>query len=197
MLCVFTCFWDSGLFQTLTPQGEPSRGSLQNKSCLKTYRRFFVRSGLCLNHRMKVEMTGRDKGCGRCTVLRAAALLSRSYAIVRGAHAHAIPGRRSEKFWCNFDESGCNTTATDCNSRREIAVDCTGLHRIALDCTCGQLRQKIKREKTRPEEKYPAPIFLPPSFCLQSGTGVPPPGGTSWREKTARRVDNGKLSIIP
>jgi len=49
LLCVFTCFWDSRLFQTLALQGEPARGSLQNKSCLKTYRRFFVRSGMCLN----------------------------------------------------------------------------------------------------------------------------------------------------
>jgi len=49
LLCVFICFWDSWLFQTLAPQGEPAAGRLQNKSCLKTYRRFFVRSGMCLN----------------------------------------------------------------------------------------------------------------------------------------------------
>jgi hypothetical protein len=49
LLCVFTRFWDSWLFQTLAPQGEPARGRLKNKSCLKTYRRFFVRSGMCLN----------------------------------------------------------------------------------------------------------------------------------------------------
>src|ERR1022692_3993283 len=46
LLCVFTCFWDSWLFQTLAPQGEPARGKLKNKSYLKTYRRFFVRSGM-------------------------------------------------------------------------------------------------------------------------------------------------------
>src|ERR1022692_1978075 len=49
LLCVFTCFWDSRLFQTVASQGEPARGRLQNKSHLKTYRRFFVRSGMCLN----------------------------------------------------------------------------------------------------------------------------------------------------
>src|ERR1022692_543344 len=77
LLCVFTCFWDSRLFQTLAPQGEPARGSLQNKSCLKTYRRFFFRSGMCLNNIVKVELTGRDEeGCGRCAALRAEALLS-------------------------------------------------------------------------------------------------------------------------
>jgi hypothetical protein len=40
LLCVFTCFWDSRLFQTLAPQGEPAHGRLKNKSYLKTYRRF-------------------------------------------------------------------------------------------------------------------------------------------------------------
>src|ERR1022692_4908892 len=52
LLCVFTCFWDARVFQTLAPQGEPARGRFQNKSYLKTYRRFFVRSGMCLNKTM-------------------------------------------------------------------------------------------------------------------------------------------------
>src|ERR1019366_2283160 len=76
LLCVFTCFWDSWLFQTLAPQGEPAHGRLKNKSYLKTYRRFFVRSGMCLNKSMKVEMTGREEGCGRRAALRVEALLT-------------------------------------------------------------------------------------------------------------------------
>jgi hypothetical protein len=109
LLCVFTCFWDSWLFQTIAPQGEPARGRLKNKSCLKTYRRFFVRFGMCLNGVVKIEMTGRDEGCERSAALRDAALLSR--------------------------KSGCNSTQPNCNSRRGIAPDCTKLHQIAPDCT--------------------------------------------------------------
>jgi len=87
LLCVFTCFWDSRLFQTLAPQGEPARGRLQNKSYLKTYRRFFVRSGMCLNIPMKVVLTDRDEGCERSAALRATACLSRNDAGAWGARA--------------------------------------------------------------------------------------------------------------
>jgi hypothetical protein len=175
LLCVFTCFWDSWLFQTVAPQGEPARGRLQNKSYLKTYRRFFVRSGMCLNKSMKVEMTGREEGCGRRAALRAAALLSRNYAIARGAHAPSTSqagGARNSG--AILTKAGAIIPQPDCNSRRGIAPDCTKLHQIAPNCTkLRSLRQKIKREKNRPEERYSAPIFLPPSFCLQSGRVIP------------------------
>jgi hypothetical protein len=70
-----------------------------------------------------------------------------------------------------------NRTATPGEELHQIAPNCTKLHQIAPDCTkLRSLRQKIKREKNRPEEWCPAPILLPPSYCLQSGGGVPPPG---------------------
>jgi hypothetical protein len=149
---------------------------------------------MCSNKSMKVEMTGRDEGCGRRAALRAAALLSRSYAIVRGAHApspsQAGGARNSGAILTKAGAILPNRTATPGEELHQIALDCTKLHQIALvsisplrlhwiALDCGQLRQKIIGEKNRPEEKYPAPIFLPPSFCLQSGRGVPPPGGES------------------
>jgi len=138
LLCVFTCFWDARVFQTLAPQGEPARGRLQNKSYLKTYRRFFVRSGMCLNKTMKVEMTGRDEGCGRRAALRAAALLSRSYAIVRGAlvssPSQAGGAKNSTATRCKRVQSYRNRTATPGEELHQIAPNCTKLHQIALVC---------------------------------------------------------------
>jgi len=170
LLCVFTCFWDSWLFQTVAPQGEPARGRLQNKSYLKTYRRFFVRSGMWLNKPVKVEMTGRDEGCGRRAALRAAALLSRSYAIVRGAHApspsQAAGARNSGAI---LTKASAIIPQPDCNSRRGIAPDCTKLHQIAPNC--GHCAKKSKRRKTGRKKSI---LLL--SFCLQDGGGVPPPG---------------------
>jgi len=43
---------------------------LPKKSCRKHYRRFFVRSALCHNRRMTVEMTGRNEGCERWTAIK-------------------------------------------------------------------------------------------------------------------------------
>jgi hypothetical protein len=83
LLCVFTGFWDCLALQVVVYESQAAAGHLQNKSCLKTYRRFFVRSRMCLNKPVKVEMTGRDEGCGRCAAPRAAALLSRNHAVAR------------------------------------------------------------------------------------------------------------------
>jgi hypothetical protein len=183
LLCVFTCFWDSWLFQILAPQREPAGGSLQNKSCLKTYRRFFVRFGIWLNKLVKVEMTGRDEGCERGAARRAAALPSRNSAVARGARAPSralvdasatkahqrescgskrrplsVPSRRRDAIRGNFDESRCNPTQPDCNSRRGIAPDCTRLHQIAPNC--GHCAKKSKRRKTGRKKS-----ILPLSFC--------------------------------
>jgi hypothetical protein len=193
LFCVFTDCWDCFGLQVVAYEQQAPAELLQNKSCLKTYRRFFIRSGMCFNKPVKVEMTGRDEGCERSAALRAAALLSRNYAVARGARAHSravvgasptkahqsetcrskrrpipIPSRRNEKLWCNSLNESAIIPQPDCNSSREIAVDCTRLHQIAPNCT--KLHQKINGgEENSPEEKYPAPIFLPPPFCLQSG----------------------------
>ena len=154
LLCVFTCFWDSRLFQTLAPQGEPARERLQNKSCLKTYRRFFVRSGMCLTDPMKVEMTGRDEGCGRRAALRAAARLCRNYAVARGAHApspsQAGGARNSGATRRKRVQSYRNRTATPGEELHQIAPNCTklpvvigrlcALVRFATGSGCGWLR---------------------------------------------------------
>jgi len=159
LLCVFTCFWDSWLFQTLAPQGEPAVGRLQNKSYLKTYRRFFVRSGMCLNDPVKVEMTGWDEGCGRCAAPRAEALLS---APPTKGHQRetcgskrrplSVPSRRRDAIRCNFDESGCNPTQSDCNSRRGIAPDCTKLHQIAVAPKNQKGENQAGRKVFRPKQ---------------------------------------------
>jgi hypothetical protein len=58
-----------------------------------------------------------------------------------------------------LSERGCNPTAT---GLQLPARNCTRLHQIAPDCTrLRSLRQKIKKEKTRAEEKYFAPIYRP------------------------------------
>jgi len=186
LLCLFTCFWDSWLFQTLAPQWEPAPGRLQNKSCLKTYRRFFVRSGTCLNKSVKVELTGRDEGCRRGAALRASALLSRSYAVARGAHApspsHAGGAMQSGAI---LSKAGAILPQPDCNSWRGIAPDCTKLHQIAPDC--GHCAKKSKRRKTGRKKSI---LLL--SFCLQNGGGVPPPGFESTT--AGRRCHLSRLS---
>jgi len=190
LLCVFTCFWDSWLFQTLAPQGEPARGRLQNKSCLKTYRRFFVRSGMCLNGVVKIEMTGRDEGCERSAALRDAALLSRNYAIARGAHApspsQAGGARNSTANRCKRVQSYRNRTATPGEELHQIAPDCTKLHQIAV------IAPKNQKGENQSGRKVFCPYLLPPSFCLQSRRGVPPLGGES--SAPGRRCHLSRLS---
>jgi len=126
-------------------------------------------------------MTGRDEGCERRAAPRAEALLSapptkahQSETCGSKRRPISVPSRRRDAIRCNFDESRCNPTAT----RLQLpARNCTRLHQIAPNCTkLRSLRQKIKKEKNRPDEKYPSPIFLLPSYCLQSGRGVLPPG---------------------
>jgi hypothetical protein len=130
------------------------------------YRRFFVRSGLCLNNPVKVEMTGRDEGCGRRAALRAAGLLSappttalQSETCGSKRRPIFVPSRRRDANRCNFDESRCNSTQPDCNSRRGIAPDCTRLHQIAPNC--GYCAKKSKRRKTGRKKSI---LLL--SFCL-------------------------------
>src|ERR1035438_3373573 len=101
---------------------------------------------------MKVEMTGRDEGCGRSAALRAAALLSappttahQSETCGSKRRPISVPSRRRDANRCNFDESRCNPTQPDCNSRRGIAPDCTKLHQIAPNCGC--CAKKSKRRK--------------------------------------------------
>jgi len=175
LLCVFTCFWDSRLFQTLAPQGEPAGGRLQNKSCLKTYRRFFVRSGMCLNDPMKVEMTGRDEGRGRRAALRAQAIPSappttalQSESCGSKRRPVSVPSRRRDAIRCDFDESRCNPTQPDCNSRRGIAPDCTRLHQIAPNCTKKSKGRKPGRKKSIP----PQLMGNPPSLSRNHAVGA-------------------------
>jgi hypothetical protein len=122
---------------------------------------------------MKVELTGRDEGCERSAALRDAALLSRSHAVARGAHApstsQAGGARNSGATRCKRVQSYRNRTATPGEELHQIAPDCTRLHQIAPNC--GRCAKKSKRRK--PGRKKG---ILPPSFCLESGGDVPPPG---------------------
>jgi hypothetical protein len=105
-------------------------------------------------------MTGRDEGCGRRAAPRAAALLSRSYAVARGAHApspsQAGGARNSGATRRKRVQSYRNRTATPGEELHQIAPNCTKLR---------SLRQKIKKEKTRAEEKYFASIYRPHLFA--------------------------------
>src|ERR1700678_3030609 len=65
LYCVFTYFWDMFSFQTVVPQEEAEDEILQNKSYLKSYRRFSGGSGTCHDGDMKIEMTGWDGGVVR------------------------------------------------------------------------------------------------------------------------------------
>jgi hypothetical protein len=62
-------------------------------------------------------------------------------------------------------KSGCNHTAT---GLQLPARNCTRLHQIAPNCTrLRSLRQKIKKEKIRAEERYSAPIYRPHLFACK------------------------------
>jgi hypothetical protein len=134
-------------------------------------------------------MTGRDEGCGRSAALRAAALLSRSFAIVRGAHApspsQAGGARNSGATRRERVQSYRNRTATPGEELHQIAPNCTKLHQIAPDCGhCA--KQSLERKTDRKKS------ILLLSFCLQSGPGVPPPGGES--SAAGRRCHLSRLS---
>jgi len=99
---------------------------------------------------MKVEMTGRDEGCGRSAALRAAARLCRNHAVARGAHApspsQAGGARNSTATRCKRVQSYRNRTATPGEELHQIAPDCTRLHQIAPDC--GHCAKKSMERKT-------------------------------------------------
>jgi hypothetical protein len=125
---------------------------------------------MCLNKPVKVEMTGRDEGCGRCAALRAAARLCRNSAIARGSHAPS-PSQAS-----GARNSGATRQKRVQSYRNRTATPGEELHQIAPNCT--KLHQKIKKEETRAETRYSAlfiaPIFLPakwqrrPASCGES-----------------------------
>jgi hypothetical protein len=85
-----------------------------------------------------------------------------------------------------------NRTATPGEELHQIAPNCTKLHQIAPDC--GHCAKKSKKRK--PGRK---------NCILHQSMGNPPPPGFRRRQaladkladKSARRVDNGKWSIIP
>jgi len=56
--------------QAIAFQPQAAAKTLQKKSCLKTYRRFFVRSAMCHNRRVNVEMTVWNEGCEGCTAIK-------------------------------------------------------------------------------------------------------------------------------
>ncbi len=66
----FFCFLGFFPLQALDWQPPAATQPLQKKSCLKTDGRFSVRTGLCHNPRMDVEMTGRNEGCESWTVVK-------------------------------------------------------------------------------------------------------------------------------
>jgi hypothetical protein len=93
-------------------------------------------------------MTGRDEGCGRRVALQAAALLSRSYALARGAHAPS-PSRngRAMQTGAILTKAGAVLPQPDCNSWRGTALDCTGLHWIAVNGAKKSLERKTGLKK--------------------------------------------------
>src|ERR1022692_4915397 len=122
-------------------------------------------------------MTGRDEGCERRAALRAATLLSRNYAIARGAHApspsQAGGARNSGAILTKAGAILPNRTATPGAELHQIAPDCTKLHQIAV------IAPKNQKGENQSGRKVFCPYLSAPSFCLHSGRGVPPPGRES------------------
>jgi hypothetical protein len=66
----FSCFPGFFHLQAIAFQRQAPLQPLPKKSCPKHYRRFFVRSGMCHNRRVIVEMTCRNEGCERWTAVK-------------------------------------------------------------------------------------------------------------------------------
>jgi hypothetical protein len=66
----FSAFSGFSPSQAIALQGQASLQPLQNKSYLKSYRRFSACPTLCHNRRMKVELTGRSEGCRGWTAMK-------------------------------------------------------------------------------------------------------------------------------
>ena len=79
--------------QPIAFQAQAAAKTLQNKSYLKSYRRFFVRSGMCHNRRVNVEMTGRNQG-------------SAGWTAVKGR-----PALRAKRFGTRYDSSALGQPA--------------------------------------------------------------------------------------
>jgi len=135
-------------------------------------------------------MTGRDEGCERRAALRDAALLSRNYAIARGAHvpspSQAGGARNSGATRRKRVQSYRNRTATPGEELHQIAPDCTKLHQIAV------IAPKNQKGENQSRGKVFCPYLSAPSFCLQGGRGVAPPGCES--SAAGRRRHLSRLS---
>ncbi len=66
----FPCFLGFVPSQAVALQRPAPIQPLPKKSCLKTDGRFSLPSGICHNHRVKVETTGWDEGCEGWTVIK-------------------------------------------------------------------------------------------------------------------------------
>jgi hypothetical protein len=97
ILHFFLCFSGFlGLFPLQPLVSEPLAPAqlLPKKSCQKHYRRFFARSGMCLNGAVKVGQSGRKEGCPEWTaVKRRPALRAISPLIIRRFGKKSGPGK--------------------------------------------------------------------------------------------------------
>jgi hypothetical protein len=81
-----------------------------------------------------------------------------------------------------------NRTATPGEELHQIAPNCTKLHQIA-----------VAPKNQKGENQAGRKVFRPKQWatCRRQASAVARLWRTSWREKTARQLDNGKMSIIP
>jgi hypothetical protein len=99
-----------------------------------------------------------------------------------------------------------NRTATPGEELHQIAPDCTKLHQI------GVIAPKNQKGENQSGRKVFCPYLLPPSFCLQSGGGVPPLGFESTTagcrchlsrlsyaspSQTVRHIESGWIQPTP
>jgi hypothetical protein len=161
----FCCFLGFFPLQPIASQPQAAIRPLPKKSCQKHYRRFFVRSGLCHNRRVNVEMTGRDKGCkGWTAVKRRRTLPAQPFASILPG---TLPGL------CSFRQK-LKSVAPAIGAAFPSAAKGKKTDQIRVNPGKSDLSENIsaheKRRKRpathqepakRPAEKWPAPIFLP------------------------------------
>jgi len=114
----FLVLWGFFPLQTIGWQPLTAIRPLQKKSCLKTYRRFFVRSGMCLNGVVKAVLAGRNDGCeGWTAVKRRPSLRARRFGTRNKNSAFGRPPPKAGQ-----DEA--KLTLSNLTGLRSIALNC-------------------------------------------------------------------------
>jgi hypothetical protein len=145
------------LSQPIDFQSQASLQPLQKQSYLKSYRRFFVRSAMCHNRRMNVEMTDRCEVPGSACASRAVVGVPPNTPVLIFCFRTPTGKRRPRAGARN-----CNSAQPGSSWYKPVQVSTSEYNQKKLE----QLQCKNTCHSRRQNKKWKRKNVLFPSFCL-------------------------------